>query len=68
VLPTGLDQWIGAGKLGRSMQNKGLTLSIVDCLVAMMAHEKDTPLWTLDADFDPLFDDGTIKRYQPENP
>ena len=65
VFPTGLDRWIGAGKLGRSLRRRGLTLSIVDCLVAEVARERDIPLWTLDPDFDSLFDESVIQRYMP---
>jgi len=65
VLPTGLDRWIEAGVLGRALRSEGLTLSIIDCLVASVARESDLMLWTLDADFDPLFVENLLRRYQP---
>jgi predicted nucleic acid-binding protein len=59
-----LDTWIACGELGRAWRARGRTLSIVDCLIAAVAIRDDLPLWTLDEDFEPLAQEGALRRFR----
>ena len=56
------ESWMEAGELGRLWRSRGRTLSVTDCLLATEARRAKAPLFTLDRDFDVLFDEGSIQR------
>ena len=60
-----LDTWIACGDLGQAWRAKGRTLSIVDCLIAVVAIREGLLLWTLDEDFEPLVREGSLRRFSP---
>jgi tRNA(fMet)-specific endonuclease VapC len=43
--------WLKAGRLSFSMKRKGLTVHIIDCYIAAIAHENKCKLMTLDEHF-----------------
>ena len=43
--------WLRAGRLSFSMKRKGLTVNIVDCYIAVIAHENNCKIMTLDEHF-----------------
>lgn len=43
--------WTKAGKLSFSMKKKGITVSIVDCYIAVIAHENGCSIFSLDEHF-----------------
>jgi len=45
------DTWAKAGRLSFSMKTKGATVNLVDCYIAVMAHENDCRLFSLDEHF-----------------
>lgn len=59
------DLWIAAGDLGRHWRERGRTLGAVDLALAAVARRDDLALWTLDRDFEPLFEGGAVRRYLP---
>ncbi len=61
-----LHTWIAAGDLARQWREKGRTLSLADCLLAVVARRDRLPLWTLDDDFEPLVVDGVLTRFKPK--
>lgn len=66
--PLGLEVWLAAGKLGHQWRARGVTLALVDCVLAAVAHRESLALWTLDEEFAPLFAAGTIARFDPAGP
>jgi len=63
VLDCTLDAWLSAGEVGRRWRERGRILSPVDCLLAAVCEQHALALWTLDADFEPLFERGEIRRF-----
>lgn len=63
-----LEVWLAAGGLGHEWRARGVTLALVDCLLAAVALRESIALWTLDDDFAPLFAAGTIARFEPAEP
>ncbi len=63
-----LDIWRAAGALGNHYRAQGVTLALVDCLIAAVARRDSLELWTLDEDFAPLVTDGVLTRFAPEQP
>ena len=51
--------WLHAGRLSYSMKRKGITVNIVDCYIAVIAHENNCKIMTLDEHFK------GIKKYIP---
>ncbi|MFZ2197500.1 MAG: PIN domain-containing protein [Thermodesulfovibrionales bacterium] len=51
--------WLRAGRLSFSMKRKGMTVNIVDCYIAVIAHENNCKIMTLDEHFK------GIKKYLP---
>jgi len=43
--------WLRAGRLSFSMKRKGITVNIVDCYIAVIAHENNCKIMTLDEHF-----------------
>lgn len=64
-IPLARAHWIAAGDLGRRWRGKGRTLSLVDALLAAAAAAEGLALWTLDGDFEPLFEAAEVRRFQP---
>lgn len=63
-----LDIWRAAGALGNQYRAQGVTLALVDCLIAAVAQRDSLELWTLDEDFAPLVNAGVLTRFTPERP
>lgn len=63
-----LDIWRAAGALGSHYRGQGVTLALVDCLLAAVAQRDALDLWTLDEDFAPLVTAGVLTRFTPEPP
>ncbi|MGA1844327.1 MAG: PIN domain-containing protein [bacterium] len=51
------DTWLKAGRLSFSMKKKGVTMSIIDCYIAVMADENGCIIFSLDRHFT------SIKRF-----
>jgi hypothetical protein len=51
--------WLQAGRLSFSIKRKGVTVNIVDCYIALIAHENNCKIMTLDEHFK------GIKKYIP---
>jgi tRNA(fMet)-specific endonuclease VapC len=51
--------WLRAGRLSFSIKRKGMTVNIVDCYIAAIAHENNCKIMTLDEHFK------GIKKYIP---
>lgn len=51
------DTWLKAGRLSFSMKRKGITVHLVDCYVAVLAHENRCRIMTLDGHF------GSIRKF-----
>lgn len=49
--------WLKAGRLSFSMKRKGITVSIVDCYIAVIASENNCKIFSLDEHFK------SIKRF-----
>ncbi len=43
--------WAKAGRLSFSMKRKGITVNLVDCYIAVMAHENNCRIFSLDTHF-----------------
>lgn len=65
VLALDRPTWVAAGDLGHAWRTRGRTLSLVDCLIAALARREGLPVWTLDADFEPLAEGGELRLYAP---
>jgi predicted nucleic acid-binding protein len=61
-VPLDLDLWTRAGDLGRRWRERGRALGVTDLLLAAAAQRDDLTLWTVDDDFEPLFEAGEIRR------
>ena len=64
--PLGSAAWLAAGDLGRRWRARGRTLSLVDRLLVAVCREHNVPLWTLDADFQPLATAGELTLHAGE--
>jgi len=49
--PETLQTWEQAGELSFAMRKKGVTIGLSDCYIAILAHDNDVLLLTLDAHF-----------------
>lgn len=45
------DTWLKAGRLSFSMKRKGITVNLVDCYIAVLAHDNNCHIFSLDAHF-----------------
>lgn len=45
------DTWSKAGRLSFSMKRKGITVNLVDCYIAVLAHENNCLIFSLDTHF-----------------
>lgn len=51
------DTWMKAGRLSFSMKRKGITVSIIDCYIAVIANENNCKIFSLEGHFK------SIKRF-----
>jgi predicted nucleic acid-binding protein len=59
---SGIDVYLRAAKLHRSLRQKGVTVrSTVDCIIAMIAEDADCALLARDSDMDAILESGLIK-------
>lgn len=51
ILDQTQDTWLKAGSLSRQLKNKGKTIHLLDCYIAVIAQENSCSVFTLDAHF-----------------
>lgn len=51
ILDQSQDTWLTAGKLSRRLKNKGKTVHLIDCYIAVIAQENGCAIFTLDDHF-----------------
>jgi len=51
ILDQKQDTWVKAGKLSRKLKNKGKTVHLLDCYIAVIAEENACAVFTLDTHF-----------------
>lgn len=66
ALPVTEQTWNRAEEVSMGLRDKGITLGVVDVLIAAAACEHQARLWTLDQDFDPLFKKGFVHAFRPD--
>lgn len=57
--------WKLAEDCSMRLRDKGITLGVIDVLIAAAVSEKSACLWTLDKDFDPLFKAEFVPAFEP---
>lgn len=57
--------WKSAEGFAMQLREKGITLGVVDALIAAAVSEQSACLWTLDKDFDPLFKAEFVSTFRP---
>ena len=56
--------WNMAERISMQMRDTGITLGLVDVLIAAVTSEHHARLWTLDKDFTPLFEAGFVEAFR----
>jgi hypothetical protein len=51
ILDQSQDTWLKAGKLSRQLKNRGKTIHLLDCYIAVIAQENACAILTLDEHF-----------------
>jgi predicted nucleic acid-binding protein len=51
ILDQSPDTWLKAGKLSRQLKNRGITIHLLDCYIAVIAQENACAILTLDEHF-----------------
>ena len=51
IVDQGEHSWVNAGKLAYQLRKKGKTVNLADCYIAVIAHEQECPILTLDEHF-----------------
>jgi len=51
IVDQGEHSWVSAGKLAYQLRKKGKTVNLADCYIAVIAHEQECPILTLDEHF-----------------
>jgi tRNA(fMet)-specific endonuclease VapC len=51
VIDQTVDTWVKAGRLSFTMKKKGITVHIIDCYIAILAHEHNCSILSLDEHF-----------------
>jgi len=51
ILDQSQDTWLKAGKLSRELKNRGKTIHLLDCYIAVIAQENACAILTLDEHF-----------------
>jgi hypothetical protein len=51
ILDQSQDTWLKAGKLSRQLKNRGKTIHLLDCYIAVIARENACAILTLDEHF-----------------
>jgi predicted nucleic acid-binding protein len=51
ILDQSPETWLKAGKLSRQLKNRGKTIHLLDCYIAVIAKENACPVLTLDDHF-----------------
>lgn len=51
ILDQSQDTWLKAGKLSRQLKNRGKTIHLLDCYIAVIAQENGCAILTLDEHF-----------------
>lgn len=57
--------WELAEGFAMQLRQRGVTLGVIDALIAAAVSEQGACLWTLDRDFDPLFKRKLVRPFQP---
>ncbi len=65
-LPIAESTWHLAEDLAMRQRDKGVTLGMVDVLIAAATSEQQARLWTLDNDFAPLFKAQVVPAFLPD--
>ena len=60
--PAGVDSYFRAADVYRALRRKGITIrSTIDCLIAVMAEERDCDVLTRDRDLNAILASGLVK-------
>ncbi|MBI2346279.1 MAG: PIN domain-containing protein [Deltaproteobacteria bacterium] len=65
VLPLPNRLWTEAPKLYLRMRQKGVTITTMDCLIAMHAISERVPLWSADGIFQDIRAHSDLRLFQP---